>query len=340
MKTQHHIIAYFFLIGLFLYPASAKAENPAAPAAPSQSQEKGKTDKVIAKVNATEIKESEIMEAINAAMARNPQLRAMMASEEGVKTLQKNALEQAISTELLFQEGMKLKNKDLEQQIDKEYKKFKASFPKDEDFQLALTQRNMSEKSLRKKIEKGISIQNLIEDKVKKNISVSEEEVKSFYTTNKDKFLDPESVKASHILIKIAKDVDKAEEEKALKKIEGLLKRAKKGEDFAALAKENSEDPSAAQNSGDLGYFNREQMVPEFSKAAFALKVGVISDPVRTSFGYHIIKCEDKKAERVIPYEEVSTKIGQYLEGKAMQAKISEYIESLKKTASIEILLK
>ncbi len=340
MKTKYQIISCFFLIGLFLYPASAKAEDTAVPSAPLQSQKKEKTDKVVAKVNATEIKESELMEAMNAAMSRNPQLRSMMGSEDGMKALKKNALEQAISTELLLQEGLKLNNKNLTKQVDEEFNKFKAKFPNDEDFKRALSQRDISEKSLRKRIEKGISIRNLIDNKVTKNISIPEEEVKSFYTANKDKFVDQEEVKASHILIKVAKDADQAEADKALKKIEALLKRAKGGEDFATLAKENSEDPSAAQNSGELGYFNRKQMVPEFSKVAFALKAGEISDPVRTSFGYHIIKFEDKKAKRDVPYKEVSVKIAQYLKDRAMQSKVSDYIASLKKTAKIEILLK
>ncbi len=81
-------------------------------------------------------------------------------------------------------------------------------------------------------------------------------------------------------------------------------------------------------------------MVPEFSKVAFTLKSGEISDPVRTSFGYHIIKFEDKKAKRDVPYNEVSVKIAQYLKDRAMQSKVSDYIASLKKTAKVEILLK
>ncbi len=344
MNNQHYMktIVCFFMLGLLLYTTPAVAEDPEnTPPSAGRKQEKTKDkNDVVAKVNATEIKESELSEAMNATMAQNPQLYSMMASEEGKKALRKRALDRVISTELLNQEGMKIKIKDLGQQVDKAYEDIRAKFPKEEAFQKALKQRNMTKKDLRKQIEKGIRIRSLIDDKVKKNISISEADVKSFYDTNKDKFVDKEEVKASHILIKVAKDADKADEEKALKKIKELLKRAKAGEDFAKLAKENSEDPSAAQNSGDLGYFSREQMVPEFSKAAFALKKGEISDPVKTTFGYHIIKFEDKKAERAVPYEEVNDKIAEYLKGRAVQSKVADYVESLKKTAKIEILLK
>lgn len=349
MKTQHQmkIMVYLFLLaGIFLAPSSLWADDPVKKADGAQQQEKAKTENaVVAKVNGAAIKESELTKNINQVLAQNPQMGAMVSSEDKMKDFRLKVLQDLITTELLSQEGKKLKIKDLDQQVDEEYKKLRSNLPKEEDFQAALKEHNMTEKDLRKDIEKGIRIQKVVNDQVeqiKKNVSVSEQDIKAFYNdaANKDKFMQKESVKASHILIKVAKDATKEDDAKAQKKIKELLKRAKKGEDFAKLAKENSEDPTAAQNSGELGYFSTEEMVPEFAKAAFALKPGEISDVVKTSFGYHIIKSEDKKPEQMTPYDEVKDKVAKFLENSAVQSKLLEYVDTLKKSAKIEVLLK
>jgi len=341
------IMVYLFLLaGIFLAPSSLWADDPVKKADGAQQQEKAKTENaVVAKVNGAAIKESELTKNINQVLAQNPQMGAMVSSEDKMKDFRLKVLQDLITTELLSQEGKKLKIKDLDQQVDEEYKKLRSNLPKEEDFQAALKEHNMTEKDLRKDIEKGIRIQKVVNDQVeqiKKNVSVSEQDIKAFYNdaANKDKFMQKESVKASHILIKVAKDATKEDDAKAQKKIKELLKRAKKGEDFAKLAKENSEDPTAAQNSGELGYFSTEEMVPEFAKAAFALKPGEISDVVKTSFGYHIIKSEDKKPEQMTPYDEVKDKVAKFLENSAIQSKLLEYVDTLKKSAKIEVLLK
>ena len=341
------IMVYLFLLaGIFLAPSSLWADDPVKKADGAQQQEKAKTENaVVAKVNGAAIKESELTKNINQVLAQNPQMGAMVSSEDKMKDFRLKVLQDLITTELLSQEGKKLKIKDLDQQVDEEYKKLRSNLPKEEDFQAALKEHNMTEKDLRKDIEKGIRIQKVVNDQVeqiKKNVSVSEQDIKAFYNdaANKEKFMQKESVKASHILIKVAKDATKEDDAKAQKKIKELLKRAKKGEDFAKLAKENSEDPTAAQNSGELGYFSTEEMVPEFAKAAFALKPGEISDVVKTSFGYHIIKSEDKKPEQMTPYDEVKDKVAKFLENSAVQSKLLEYVDTLKKSAKIEVLLK
>lgn len=349
LKTQHpiRIVVYLFLaIGIYLAPQSLWADDPVKKADSAQQQEKAKTgDAVVAKINGAAIKDSELTKNINQIFAQNPQMAAIASSEDQMKDLRMKVLQDLITTEVLSQEGKKQKIKDLDQQVDETYKKLRASLPKEEDFQAALKEHNITEKDLRKDIEKEVRIQKVVNDQIgeiKKNVSISEQEVQSFYNdpANKDKFMQKESVKASHILIKVAKDATKEDDAKAQKKIKDLLKRAKKGEDFAKLAKENSEDPSAAQNSGELGYFSTEDMVPEFATAAFAMKPGEISDVVKTPFGYHIIKSEDKKPAQMVPYDEVKDKISKFLENSAIQSKLLEYIDSLKNSAKIEVLLK
>jgi peptidyl-prolyl cis-trans isomerase C len=130
-----------------------------------------------------------------------------------------------------------------------------------------------------------------------------------------------EEVHARHILV--------ATEDEA-KAIEAELK---KGADFAALAKEKSKDPGAA-DGGDLGYFTKDQMVPEFSDVAFKLDKGKVSDPVKTQFGWHIIKVEDKRTKPTPTYDEVKSQLETYVAHRAQ----AELVDKLRKAANIERL--
>ncbi len=142
-----------------------------------------------------------------------------------------------------------------------------------------------------------------------------------------------QEVHARHILVRAAAGDDKASKT-AEDKIKAVIARLKKGEDFAKVANEITEDPSGKANGGDLGYFTKEQMVPEFSEVAFKLDKGQISDPVKTQFGWHVIKVEDKRAKQPPKFEDVRPQIERYVVGKAQ----SELIASLRKDAKIERL--
>ncbi len=128
---------------------------------------------------------------------------------------------------------------------------------------------------------------------------VTEEELLEYYEASKPMYHEPEQVHAHHILV--------ATEEEA----EDILKELRAGVDFEQLAMEKSMEPAAKQTGGDLGYFSRGMMIPEFEEAAFSLEVGKISEPVKTSFGYHIIRVDDKKPERDPPLEEIRDRVEQ-----------------------------
>ncbi len=138
----------------------------------------------------------------------------------------------------------------------------------------------------------------------KGGVTVTEKEIQSFYEYNNAAYSQPKQVKARHILFKLGENALKETEEKVRKVAEAVLAKARKGEDFAKLAKAHSEGPTKAKG-GDLGYFEKGQMMPSFDEAAFKLKRGEISDLVRTRFGYHIIKVEDIKEARTQTLEEV-----------------------------------
>lgn len=141
----------------------------------------------------------------------------------------------------------------------------------------------------------------------------NKDKVESYYNENIDKFVKEPEVKASHILIKVAPDAPAAEKAKQKARIEALLARIKKGEDFAKVAREESEDLGTKINGGDLDFFSAGKMVPEFSKAAFALKPDQVSEVVESPFGFHIIKVTDRTEEQKITLEKAANGIAETL---------------------------
>jgi peptidyl-prolyl cis-trans isomerase D len=140
---------------------------------------------------------------------------------------------------------------------------------------------------------------------VRDRITVSPQDVQNYFEDNAQQFSTPEQVRASHILLK----TEGKNEEDVRTLAEDIAKKARAGADFAALAKQYSEDESNNTTGGDLDYFSRGQMVPEFDAAAFSLEPGEVSDPVKTSFGYHVIKMADKRAATSRPLAEVQAQI-------------------------------
>lgn len=150
----------------------------------------------------------------------------------------------------------------------------------------------------------------------------------------------PEEVRAAHILVMAQKgQVTPEEDAAALEKIKGIRERALAGEDFGALAKEFSEDPGSKDNGGEYT-FGRGRMVPEFENAAFTQEIGVVGEPVRTSYGYHILKVLERREAKDVAFEDVEKTIVEGLRREAVMEKIQAYVKSLRDAATIEIVEK
>jgi peptidyl-prolyl cis-trans isomerase C len=244
-------------------------------------------------------------------------------------------LDGLIEKELLYQEAQKRKFLVEDKTVNDKMDALKKEFPSEKAFQDEMGQMNLSEERLRSQIRKDLAIQELVEKDILVHVKVSEEDTKSFYDSNPDLFKEPETVRASHILIKSEADADPVTKEERRKKLESVKKRLEQGEDFAALAKEFSQCPSA-EKGGDLGYFNRGKMVKPFEDAAFSMNPGEVSDIVVTSFGFHLMKVTDKKPGRIISYEESKEKIKQHLQRTKFVEEKNGYVAELKKKGKVE----
>ena len=310
-------------------PAAAAAPPPAPPKpVPAQLPD------VLARVNGEPVKKEDFERMVRTIEARAGRPIPPDQRDEVLR----GALDQLITYTLLSQESKNQGVKVEPAEIDAKMGQLKSQFPTQEAFEKALKARGMTADSLRHDAQVDLSVTKLMDAQVATLPGPSDAEAKDFYDKNQDKFKEDERVRASHILVKVDKKADPATKQKARAEIDAVLKQVKAGGDFAKLAREHSDDGSAAAG-GDLDYFAKGAMVPEFDKVAFELKPGQISDVVQTDFGYHIIKVVDRKAGRTVPFEEAQGRIKEFLGGQKKQQHAEAFIEGLKKKSKIEVLI-
>ena len=305
-------------------------------------------DEIIAKINGEILTLSEFDEV----MANiEPQIReqlAKLSQADRIRELakiRKQIMDQLIDEKLVLQEAKRFKiqvdKDDLAAQVEAAYGNVRARFPNEEDFNKVLKTQNVTAEELRlrysQQIEKQLMVRELVLRRIRPKVEVAEQDIVQYYEKNSEAFSQAEEVQIR--LIQIVFPANASDEEKANKKeeIDELWAKAKSGYNFDTLARQFSEGPSA-RNGGDLGFFKRGTLRPEFDKAAFALAVGEISDIITTDEGYHIIMLEDKKEVLSKSLIEVKDQIREELTQKKVEEKYIQMIESLRSEAKIEIL--
>jgi peptidyl-prolyl cis-trans isomerase D len=166
-------------------------------------------------------------------------------------------------------------------------------------------------------------------DDIVKETQVTEEDLRNLYEEQKGSYTSEERRKVSHILVAVDSEGGEAAEQAALTKMSQIQDRLAKGEDFAKVAKETSDDPLSAQNGGDLGFITKGAMEQNFADAAFALKQGELSKPVKTSFGYHLIKVTELSPAMIKPFEEVKDELLKTFQRNAAENKFYEQGQTL-----------
>ena len=311
------------------------AQPPAAPNAPPAPPKPmpAELPEVLARVNGQPVLKSDFDRLIRNIELGNGPIPAARRDE-----ILRRALDQLITYTVMTQEAKTQSVTVSDAEIDERLKEMRGQFPKEEDFKKALAARNTSIEQLRIDARVDLTIGKMMDAQMAGAGAATDKEAREFYDKNPDKFKQEETVRASHILLKVDRGASDPARKQIRARIDGILKRARSGEDFAALAKQHSQDGSAPQG-GDLGYFERGRMVPAFAQAAFALKPGAISQVVTTEFGYHIIKVVDRKPAATVPYEQVSTRIVEFLNAQKKQERAGQFIDEVKKRARIEVLV-
>jgi peptidyl-prolyl cis-trans isomerase C len=256
-----------------------------------------------------------------------------------MEAIQQQVIQQAeegMIMEIVLTDAVKLTGITTEQaEVDARIEEMKAQLPAEVTIEDMLAQQGLTLDTFKEQLTTRLSIQKMMEAEADKVASATDEDALAFYNENTDRFVRPEMVRASHILIK-TEESDTAEV-KAMKKAkaEALAVQAKaEGADFAALAAENSDCPSSAQG-GDLDFFEKERMVPEFSEAAYGMNVGDISGVVETQFGYHVIKVTDKTESEVTALTDVADDVKNFLTQQKKQEAVQAFAQDLRAKATI-----
>jgi parvulin-like peptidyl-prolyl isomerase len=320
-------------------------------------------DKTVAMVNNEAIMSSEFEQMIAPVMEQYKTVTPVAEqTPDKVKELKTRLLDQMIDDKLLKQEAKKAKIKVTKRDTDQGIAQVKKRFETDAEFQAELKKEDISEAQFTKRIEDQMLVMKLIEQEVKaKTEPPKDEDIKAFYEkiqqkmNGKDLGLDKkdeeeiaglaklltrasaEQTHARHILVSVDKNADMKTKAAALNKIKSIQKELKGGADFEALAKKYSDDPGSKVKGGDLGFFSKGDMVPEFEKAAFALNVGQVSEPILTDFGYHLIKVEEKRAGKKATFEDVKNDLKEFLYQKNAQKRYEAWVKDLRSKANIKI---
>lgn len=305
-----------------------------AMAAEEKTQQQADVPKVVAKVNGKPITGEQYQRLLKQMEATKSQENSGQIPSDP-KVLKDRVLERLITVEVLAQKADQLKIQVPNEEFEEKMREIQESLGGEESMKEALEVHGISMEELRADVKRSLNIQRLLEKEVFEKVTVSQEEVKQFYESNPQVFKVPEQIRARHIIVRVKEGATDSEKRQAREAIEKAEKRIKKGEPFEEVAKEVSQD-ATAQRGGDLGYFGRGQMVPEFENVAFSLEKGKVSPIVETKFGYHLIKIEDKREPRTVELQEVEGRIAEFLKQRRGEEQLRTYVEGLKAQAKIE----
>lgn len=194
---------------------------------------------------------------------------------------------------------------------------------------------NLTRADLELTIKKDLTVKKFLEVQIAPGTVVSDSMAREYYWTNPQQFVTPDSVRARHIILRASQNDPKSVQDEKIYILKDLRARAEAGEDFAELAKEYSEGPTAPRG-GDLGYFSPQDMVRPFSEAAFSLEPGQLSYVVQTQFGFHLIKVEDKIPARKLPYEEIEQGLKLQIQQYMVTQKLRNHLQKSREVAIIE----
>ena len=295
-------------------------------------------DRIVAVVNQDIITLSEV-EKWAGPFKEEIQTEDRLERRERVLEIYRKVLEKLIEEKLIDQEvkrsGVKVTSKEIEGALEEVKRRNAAT---QEDLEKALANEGLTLEAYKKEIEKRLQRMKLINWAVKVESQAGEREWRDFYQKNIDRYRSNESYRPSQILFLVPKGATPEEIREIRKKCEKVLEKVKGGEDFGEMVLLYSEDISA-KDRGDLGYFKKGELLPEFEKEALRLQVGEVSGIIRTNFGFHVIKLLDRKGGTPPPFEEVMEKVKADYYEKEMEKAFQQFLSTLKEKSVIEIKL-
>lgn len=322
-------------------PAKPAAPAPAAPAAAPAANPKpaAPVAGVAADVNGDKIPLNDLNRMVDTIKSSDPGLQTdSPTAQKALADIKVQMLDQLISTRLLAQEAKRLKIVTATATVDDAVGKLKTNFKSDAEFQKWLQADGKTLADVRRAIADELSIREL-STRLTADITISADDVAKYYRDNPEVFKIPETVSASHIMLALNPNASQADKDAVTKRAQNLLTQAKKkGADFAALAKANSDDTTSKDNGGDMGTFPRGEMIEAIETACFAAKAGDIVGPITTEFGLHIVRINAKKPESTIALKDIQNdpQLKALLLKEKVQDRLDKRIAELRDGAKIQ----
>jgi peptidyl-prolyl cis-trans isomerase C len=315
--------------------------QPAARAASPDNSSDIFPDPVVATGKGFEIKNSQLNEAFLSYSAK-VEASGNSIAEDQRSMIRSNLLQHLIISKILMLKATADDKAKTMEMIDNNIDKARKAAPSPEAFNAEIKAKGMTLQQFRDRACEDMICRRVLQRETTNGIIISDDTVKNFYDDNPGKFEEPTKVRVSHILIStldpltqqpLPPDQKKTKEQLAM----ALKARAEKGEDFAMLVKQYSEDPGSKDKGGEYT-FPRGRMVPEFEAAAFSLKTNQISEVVETKYGYHIIKLLEKLPPKHDQFAEVKTQIKNYLVQQAVQKSLPAYLDKIKAQFNVALV--
>lgn len=319
---------YLFPI-FFLFNPDALASEP--------DQDKGTAlSKPVASVNGVDIRLSELQKAME---ERIPATGHRNLSQKRLAEIRREELNKLIDQQILFQEAQRLKVRVAPESVEAEMRKIEGRFPSEEKYRRALKAQGLTVEDIRTGVKRYLAIKQLTEREVRSKISISDDQMKKYYDGHPDQFRRPQQIRLRILLIRVDPSGLKADWEAARQKAQELADRARKGEDFAQLVREDSDETEWKAKGGDTGLLHEGRLpYAELEGVAYQLKAGSISDPVQTLYGYVVFKVEEKQPARQMAFGDLNKEfLRKEMQESATDAKLKEWMDGLRAKAEIKI---
>lgn len=296
-------------------------------------------DRVIAVVNDEIVLQSEVDQFVIA------QRKAMEETEspeaqKALSQLRKKALDDLVDARLIAQHAVELKLSVTQEEVDRAQEEVRSQNKLDEaGFREALKQQGFTMEAYRKNLKRQILNLKVMRTAVQSRVSVSEDDVRAYYKQSESQMAQTSTVHLRQILLAVPDKATPIQVETRRQEAAKLIEQMRAGKDFDVLAKKFSEDPSAKENGGDMGWIEKGTLVDALDKAVEGMEPGDVRGPIRTERGWHVLKVVDKKNANLRPFEEVKDKLRQQLYEQQVEKATQAWLRELRRKAHIDIRL-
>ncbi len=289
-------------------------------------------ENIVAKINGKPITRSELDSTMQVYAMQMHQKATDQLTVDQFQEIYEISIEKLIARELIFQAALAAGVVAAEEAVEQEKQKLIADYENEEKFYETLRRAGMTPEFYHRMVRQDLTVNLMTAEKLKEVADPSPQEVETIYNKYPEKMVEPERVRARHILVAGSGD----EREPALQRINEIREKTTPA-NFSKMARENSDCPSA-QAGGDLGYFGRGQMVASFEAAAFSQTKGEVGEPVETPYGFHLILVQDKTAQRNLPFAEAEVQIRNFLKEESGVKFLENWVKQLRSEADVEIV--